>query len=134
VLIEADRQTEEAPGTATRKAKNRSMVQPLMASAPKLREGCQQSGDPLGPWRSFTPFFAYRSEGTREGIVNLGNLLTVSPPRTTANLLVCGPGVGRARLKIVEIGLNFTMPFEVKVTDVIGVAAKAAITITYFGR
>jgi hypothetical protein len=33
------------------------------------------------------------------GIVNLGNLLTVSPPMTIANLLICGPGVGRARLK-----------------------------------
>jgi hypothetical protein len=44
------------------------------------------------------------------GIVNLGNLLTDSPPRTTANLLICGPGVRRARLKIVEICFNLTMP------------------------
>ena len=34
-----------------------------------------------------------------QGIVNLGNLLAVSPPRTTANLLICGPAVGRPRLK-----------------------------------
>ena len=33
------------------------------------------------------------------GIVNLGNLLAVSPPRTTANLLICGPGVCRGQLK-----------------------------------
>jgi hypothetical protein len=46
----------------------------------------------------------------REGIVNLGNLLTISPPRTTADLLICGAGGGRARLKIVEICLDLTMP------------------------
>jgi hypothetical protein len=40
----------------------------------------------------------------------LGNLLAVSPPRTTANSLIRGIGVGRARLKIVEICLNLTMP------------------------
>ena len=44
------------------------------------------------------------------GIVNLGNLFSVSPLRTTANLLICGPDVGRARLKKVEIRLNLTMP------------------------
>src|SRR6266849_4070590 len=46
----------------------------------------------------------------RQGIVKLGNLLAFSPPRTTANLLICGLGVGRARLKIAEICLNLTMP------------------------
>ena len=46
------------------------------------------------------------------GIVNLGNLLAVSPSRATANLLICGPDVGRARLKIVEICLNLTMPLN----------------------
>jgi hypothetical protein len=45
-----------------------------------------------------------------DGIVNLRNLLAVSQPRTTANLLICGRGVGRACLKIVEIWLNLTMP------------------------
>jgi serine/threonine protein kinase len=44
------------------------------------------------------------------GIVNLGNLSAVSPPKTTANLLIRSIGVGRARLKIVEIWLNLTMP------------------------
>jgi hypothetical protein len=44
------------------------------------------------------------------GIVNLRNLLTVSPPRATVNLLICGLSVGRARLKIVEIYLNLIMP------------------------
>ena len=48
-----------------------------------------------------------------DGIVNLGNFLAVSPPRTTANLLICRLGVGRARLKIVEICLNLTMPLAV---------------------
>jgi hypothetical protein len=33
------------------------------------------------------------------GIVNLANLLVVSPQRATANLLICGPGGGRARMK-----------------------------------
>src|SRR5580704_939438 len=47
--------------------------------------------------------------GRLPGIVNLRNLLTVSRPRTTANLLICGPGVGRTRLKIVEIYLSLTM-------------------------
>jgi PEP-CTERM motif len=50
------------------------------------------------------------------GIVNLGNLLAVSPSRAAANLLICGPGVGRARLKIVEICLNLTMPIRATVT------------------
>ena len=35
----------------------------------------------------------------RVGHCQLGNLLAVSPPRTIANLLICGPGVDRERLK-----------------------------------
>jgi hypothetical protein len=41
--------------------------------------------------------------GSVVGIVNLLNLLAVSPPRRTANLLTCGLGVGREHLNIVEI-------------------------------
>jgi hypothetical protein len=40
-----------------------------------------------------------REGQTPRGIVNLGNLSAVSTPRTTANLLICSPGVGRAYLK-----------------------------------
>ena len=47
---------------------------------------------------------------SQQGIVNLGNLLAFSPPRTTVNLLICSPGAGRARLKIAEICVNLTMP------------------------
>jgi hypothetical protein len=66
--------------------------------------------------------------GSLAGIVNLGNLLAVSPPRTTANLLICGPCVGQARLKLIEICLNLTMPFRI-ITDKLKSYAAASRTI-----
>jgi hypothetical protein len=64
-------------------------------------------------WSIFRKRITPSNGHDRAGIVNLGNLSKVSPPRTTANLLICGPCVGRARLKIVEIFLNLTMPLKI---------------------
>jgi hypothetical protein len=41
----------------------------------------------------------------------LEEFVGVSRPGQAVNLLICGPGVGRECLKIVEIYLNLTMPF-----------------------
>jgi hypothetical protein len=50
------------------------------------------------------------TDSSKFGIVKLGNLLAFSPPSITSNLLICGPGAGRAHSRIAKIWLNLTMP------------------------